>query len=144
VLLFGFLQFVIPRKGKGKFIHRFSGYNYVFLILLFAAPSGIYMGVHANGGILSKTSFVLLGVLWLITTGLAMLKIKQNNYVQHRSWMIRSFALCLSAVTLRLWKVLIVYFFYLPPIDVYQIIAWLGWVPNLIIAEIILYNQFKS
>jgi len=27
--------------------------------------------------------------------------------------------------------------------DVYKIIAWLGWVPNLVIAEIIIKTYFK-
>jgi len=143
VLLFGFLQFAIPRTGRGKIIHRFSGYQYVFLILAFAAPSGIYMGLHANGGLTSKLSFVLLGLLWWATTWVAMVKIRKGKFLQHRDWMIRSFSLCLSAVTLRFWKVIIVYIFHLPPIDVYQIIAWLGWVPNLIIAEILIYIYNK-
>ncbi|TRW25397.1 DUF2306 domain-containing protein [Flavobacterium zepuense] len=143
VLLFGFLQFIIPRAGNGKVIHRFSGYQYVFLILAFAAPSGIYMGLHANGGLPSKLSFILLGTLWWVTTWVAMIKIRKGKFLQHRDWMIRSFALCLSAVTLRFWKVIIVYLFHLPPIDVYQVIAWLGWVPNLIIAEILIYNYNK-
>ena len=54
--------------------------------------------------------------------------------------MLRSFALAFSAVTLRLWKVIIVYLFHPSPMDVYQIIAWLGWIPNLLIIE---YYIFK-
>ncbi|RYD89402.1 MAG: DUF2306 domain-containing protein [Sphingobacteriales bacterium] len=144
VLLFGFLQFFSFKSPLGTKIHRISGYQYVVLLLIFAAPSGIYMGWHANGGAGSKLSFILLGLLWWSCTAVAMLRIKQRRFAAHRNWMIRSFALSFSAVTLRLWKVGIVYFFHLPPLDVYQIIAWLGWVPNLIIAEIIIYNQQKK
>jgi hypothetical protein len=141
VLLFGFIQFFSFKTITGRSIHRFSGYQYVVLLLAFAAPSGIYMGIHANGGWPSKLSFVILGVLWWCATLIAMIKIRRRQFAAHRNWMVRSFALSLSAVTLRLWKVLIVYFFHLPPMDVYKIIAWLGWVPNLIIAEIIIRNQ---
>lgn len=67
VLLSGFLA--ILRKDFGiKNFHKNIGKIYIFLILLFAAPSGIYMGVFANGGILSKISFVILGCLWWFFT----------------------------------------------------------------------------
>jgi hypothetical protein len=143
VLLFGFIQFFSFTSKTARLAHRFSGYQYAFLLLAFAAPSGIYMGLHANGGLWSKISFVLLGILWWAGTFIAMKKIRQRRFVSHRNWMMRSYALCLSAVTLRLWKVALVYFFHLPPMDVYQVIAWLGWVPNLLIAELIIYNKSK-
>ena len=143
VLLFGFIQFFTFTGNAGKKLHRFSGYQYVFLLLAFAAPSGLYMGWHANGGLPSKMSFIVLSILWWATTFMAMKCIRGRKFAAHRNWMIRSYALCLSAVTLRIWKVVIVYFFYLPPMDVYKIIAWLGWVPNLVIAEIIIKTYFK-
>lgn len=140
VLLFGFIQFYTFKSAGGKKLHRLSGYLYVFLLLGFAAPSGLYMALYANGGLWSKLSFVLLSILWWGTTFIAIQKIRQHKFTAHREWMLRSFALCLSAVTLRLWKLIIVYLFHLHPMDVYQIIAWLGWVPNLLIAEIIIRN----
>ncbi|MBK8983473.1 MAG: DUF2306 domain-containing protein [Ignavibacteria bacterium] len=60
----------------------------------------------------------------------------------HRKYMIRSFALTLSAITLRAWKYALVFLFEPRPMDVYQLAAWLGWIPNLIIAEIIIYKLF--
>jgi hypothetical protein len=141
VLLFGFIQFFSFRSKTEKLIHRYSGYQYILLLLIFAAPSGIYMGLHANGGLWSKISFVILGLLWWTSTFIAIRRIKQRNFTAHRNWMIRSYALSLSAVTLRLWKVGLVYFFELPPMDTYQIIAWLGWIPNLLIAELLIYNK---
>lgn len=144
VLLFGFLQFFDHSSKTWKLIHRISGYQYVFLLLVFAAPSGLYMGLYANGGFWSKISFILLAILWWASTFLAMQKIRKQQFTSHRNWMIRSYALCLSAVTLRLWKVVLVYLFQLSPMDTYQIIAWLGWIPNLLIAEFIIYNQSKT
>jgi hypothetical protein len=43
--------------------------------------------------------------------------------------------LTLSAVTLRLWKLGITNTIDIKPMDAYRIVAWLGWVPNLLIAE---------
>lgn len=140
VLLTGFLA--ILRKDFGvKNFHKSTGKIYVFLILLFAAPSGIYMGVFANGGFLSKISFVILGSLWWFSTFKAYQFARQKKFTEHKKWMWRSFALTISAITLRMWKVIIVYLFHPNPMDVYQIIAWLGWVPNIILIEYLILKK---
>lgn len=57
--------------------------------------------------------------------------------------MIRSYALTLSAITLRLYTIM---FDYLQidarPVDIYITTAWLSWVPNLLVAELII-NSWK-
>ncbi len=58
--------------------------------------------------------------------------------------MIRSFALTLSAITLRAWKYIIVYLFHPPPMDTYRMVAWLSWVVNLLIAEIIIIKYLQN
>lgn len=141
VLLSGFLA--ILRKDFGiKNLHKNIGKTYIFLILVFAAPSGIYMGIFANGGIYSKISFALLGFLWWISTFKAYQLAWQKKFKQHQQWMWRSFALSLSAVTLRMWKVIIVYLFHPNPMDVYQIIAWLGWILNLLFIEYLIAKKY--
>jgi hypothetical protein len=57
--------------------------------------------------------------------------------------MMRSFALALSAITLRSWKVILVVCFDTAPMDTYKIIAWLGWIPNLLIAEYLINRKNK-
>jgi len=141
VLLSGFLA--ILRKDFGiKNLHKNTGKTYIFLILVFAAPSGIYMGIFANGGIYSKISFVILGCLWWLSTFKAYQLARQKNFKKHQQWMWRSFALTLSAVTLRMWKVIIVYLLHPNPMDVYQIIAWLGWIPNLLFIEYLIAKKY--
>jgi hypothetical protein len=54
--------------------------------------------------------------------------------------MYRSFALTLSAVSLRFIKMVIVALFQLPPMDAYVIAAWSGWTINLLVAEIVLHR----
>ncbi|WP_426476623.1 DUF2306 domain-containing protein [Chryseobacterium sp. CBSDS_008] len=140
ILLSGFLA--ILRKDFGvRSFHRNMGKVYIFLILIFAAPSGIYMGIFANGGLLSKSSFVILGFLWWFSTFKAYQLARQKKFKEHKQWMWRSFALTLSAITLRMWKVIIVYLFHPNPMDVYQIIAWLGWIPNILIIEYLITKK---
>jgi hypothetical protein len=51
----------------------------------------------------------------------------------------------LSALTLRAWKYGITNSIALPPMDVYRVVAWLGWVGNLIVAEVIIRkNRYKK
>ncbi|PWN68579.1 DUF2306 domain-containing protein [Chryseobacterium phosphatilyticum] len=140
VLFTGFLA--ILRKDFGwKSFHRNMGKIYIFLILILAAPSGIYMGFFANGGILSKISFVILGILWWFSTFRAYQLARQKKFTQHKQWMWRSFAFTFSAITLRMWKVIIVYLFHPNPMDVYQIIAWLGWIPNILLIEYLITKK---
>lgn len=141
VLFSGFIAVFVKPKAAFRNLHRFFGKIYVILLLLLAAPSGIYMGFYANGGILAKISFVILGILWWFTTYKAYLEIRKKNVLNHKKWMYRSYALAVSAITLRLWKVVLVYFFQPNPMDVYEIIAWLGWVPNLILTEILIKTK---
>ncbi len=140
ILLFGFLAILRKNFGIAK-LHRWTGSAYVVLILLFAAPSGIYMGIYANGNVYSVISFLILGILWWWTTFMAYRTAREGNFIKHKHWMWRSFALTLSAITLRMWKVVIVYLFHPPPMDTYQIIAWLGWLPNIILVEYLIWKK---
>lgn len=140
VLLTGFLAIIRVNFNKIK-IHQYAGKVYVFVILFLAAPTGIYMGFFANGGFFSKISFVILGIFWWFSTFKAYQLIRQKKYKAHQQWMWRSFALTLSAITLRLWKWIIVYFFHPSPMDVYEIVAWLGWIPNILLIELLIRKK---
>ena len=102
------------------------------------------MGIYANGGLSSQIAFILLAILWFLFTTLALLKAKNKDFIAHEKWMVRSFSLAISALTLRAWKYVLVYFFHPKPMDVYLIVAWLGWVLNLVIAELIIYKKFNK
>ncbi|WP_338140820.1 DUF2306 domain-containing protein [uncultured Flavobacterium sp.] len=144
VLLAGFSQFSSALLKKYPATHRNIGKVYVFVVLFLSAPSGFFIGLFANGGLYSKISFVTLSILWFYFTLKGFTSIKNKNITKHRAFMFRSFALTFSAITLRFWKVILVYLFHPAPMDVYQIIAWLGWIPNLLIVEYYLYNQLKK
>jgi Predicted membrane protein (DUF2306) len=143
-LLAGFTQFskwLLKNKPK---LHRAIGYSYVINILMITGPAGLLMSFYANGGISSRIAFVLLSVLWISFTGIALYKAVKKHFKKHRIFMIRSYALSLSAVTLRVWKVLLANYTDIPPMDRYRIIAWLGWTLNLLLAEWIIYYYIKK
>ena len=137
-LLLGFFQFPNAIRNNYPRIHRNVGKLYIGSIILLAGPSGLVMGFHANGGILSQISFCILAILWIYYTSMAYVYAKANQLLLHKNFIYRSYALTLSAISLRLFKWIIVGIFELPPMDTYQIVAWLGWVVNLVIAELII------
>ena len=143
-LFFGIVQFVKITNQQVKRIHRLIGKFYFYITVFLAAPSGIYIGFYANGELIAQSAFVILGILWWIFTVIAIIKIKQKNINSHRNFMLRSYALAVSALTLRAWKVILVYLFHPAPMDVYQIIAWLGFVPNLLLVEYYIYKTKQS
>ena len=144
VLIAGLTQFSAYFRNHFRELHRYSGWVYAFTVLFLAGPSGFYMGLFANGGVISQTAFCLLAVLWICFTALAIKTAVKRDFRSHRKFMIRSFALTLSAITLRAWKYVLVFLFEPRPMDVYQLVAWLGWIPNLIIAEIIIYKLYNK
>jgi uncharacterized membrane protein len=137
-LVAGFTQFSDALRRNWPKVHRWSGWLYASTVIALAAPSGFVIGLYANGGWPSQIAFCLLGILWFWFTILAVRRAAQGDFTAHRAWMMRSFALALSAITLRGWKWVLVALFHPRPMDVYLIIAWLGWTLNLVVAEIII------
>lgn len=142
LVIIGLIQFWNTRFTKGY--HKQLGMAYVVIILFLSAPSGLIMSFYANGGFWSKLSFIILTILWFVFTYLAYKSAKQKKWEQHKKWIMRSYALTLSAISLRLFKWCIVSFIALPPMDTYKIVAWLGWTVNLFFVEMyILYLNKK-
>jgi uncharacterized membrane protein len=142
-LIAGLTQFNKKVLYQFPKIHRGFGLVYWITVLFIAAPTGFIMGIHANGGFPARTSFVLLSFLWFIFTLMAVVQVKKRNFTSHAEWMLRSYALTLSAITLRFYAYLFdVFNIHVRPQEVYMTIAWLSWVPNILIAEALIKTCF--
>ncbi len=141
VLFLGVFQFIPMLLEKFSHLHRAMGKAYVALVLFISAPSGFVMALYANGGIWTKISFCLISVLWFVFTLQAYLKIKNKNIQGHTDFMIRSYALTLSAITLRTYVVVLPHFFILHSTEMYTLISWLSWIPNLLLAELLILKR---
>ncbi|ASK28905.1 hypothetical protein CEY12_01730 [Chryseobacterium sp. T16E-39] len=139
-LLIGWRQFGAGFRNKHKKLHRLMGKIYILSVII-SSMAGIYLGFYANGNIVSSSGFVSLGVIWFITTVLAFLKIKRGDIIQHQNFMTYSYACTFAAVTLRLWMPLLKSIITTPGLS-YLIVAWLCWVPNLMVAYFI--NRKRS
>jgi hypothetical protein len=122
--------------------HRLMGKVYCIAVLL-AGITGVIIGFTARGGLIAQSGFVLLGVIWLLATFRALQVVLRGQIALHQEWMIRSIALTFAGVTLRVL---------LPAqllagisIDVaYPVVAWLCWVPNLVVAEYVIRRSTHS
>lgn len=130
----GPLQFSARIRTHYPKVHRWLGRIYLGTGVLIGGLAGLYIAQYAHGGPVSQLGFSVLALLWLYTGLRAYLSVRAGKIAEHRQWMVRNYALTLAAVTLRL---------YVPAsviagiefVVAYQVIAWLCWVPNLVVAE---------
>lgn len=93
----------------------------------------------------AKLGLGLLSVFWLTSAYQALNRVKNRKIQDHRNWVIRNYSLTFAAVTLRIWLPLFVLLFGLQQFEVsYTVIAWLAWVPNLIIAELFIRQRLNK
>jgi hypothetical protein len=141
VLFLGIFQFLPGLMHRVPAWHRTAGKIYVFLVLGISGPGGLIMAFYANGGWPARISFVLTAVLWMLYTWLAFVKVKEKQFEKHEAFMIRSYALTLSAITLRCYAFILPAIMHLHPRPAYILIAWLSWVPNLLVSEWIILRK---
>ncbi len=134
-LLIGWLQFNLKLRLRNLSIHRAIGKIYVLCVLPSSLAS-IGIGFFATGGFITAAGFICLGIIWFTTTLLAYLKIRNRQVELHRKLMIYSYAACFAAVTLRIWLPLLIMIFG-DFIIAYTIVAWVSWVPNILVAGLI-------
>lgn len=127
---------LLPAIRRRRTIHRWIGRAYGSACIVGGA-AGLTLAVGTTAGPIAATGFGLLGVVWIYTTGQGWLTARARDFDAHRRWMIRSFALTFAAVTLRLYMPMSMVL-HLDMAEAYRAIAWLAWVPNLMVAELYL------
>lgn len=141
-LLSGWSQFFKNIRNRYLQLHRALGKLYVIAVFLSGLAS-LYIAYHTAGGLIAILGFEALGILWFFTTFKAYQSVRESNINEHENWMVRSYALTFAAVALRLWLPIFMGMFRMPFENAYQIVAWLCWVPNLIIAELIVRRKYR-
>ena len=135
-LVFGPFQFNERFRNSRIQLHRLIGKVYLLCVLI-GGLSGLYMARYSFGGMVSHVGFALLAVLWIFTGYKAYALIIRKNIRAHSNWMFINFALTFAAVTLRLG--LGIGFASGVPFEIfYPALAWLCWVPNLLVALVMI------
>lgn len=135
-LLVGPLQFARGLRRRLPRVHRWLGRGYVAACLV-GGLSGGAIALFSTSGPVAGAGFLSLALGWLTATMLGLRAVRRGELSQHQRWMARSFALAYAAVMLRI---------YLPLASAagldfavaYPVIAWLCWLPNLLVAQLLL------
>jgi uncharacterized membrane protein len=120
-------------RARALGLHRWLGRSYVIAVVV-GGVGALSLARVSLEGLVTHVGFGMLAVLWLAATLQAYRRIRAGDQVEHQRWMIRSYALTLAAVTLRVYLAL-GQLAGMPFAETYQAVAWVSWVPNLVIAE---------
>jgi hypothetical protein len=151
VLAAGLTQFSKTLMFRYPIWHRNIGKAYVFTVLLLSGPSGFIMAFYGSGGATAQWAFLLQALGWWYFTYMAYVTVLKKDLLRHGEYMLRSYAMAFSAITLRLATYLVSSYkfaFELRCADdannmlcypnFYITEAWLSWVLNLILVEILI------
>ena len=123
-------------RARHLTLHRFIGLIYLGSVII-GSVGGFALASVAQGGTGAQMGFALLALLWLWSSFQAYHAATGGRpQHEHQRWALRSYALTFAAVTLRI---------YIPlfriggvPFEAaYVATAWLSWVPNFLVAELI-------
>lgn len=142
MLVAGALNLDPGLRLRHRVLHRWMGRAYVAAVVI-GGTAALLAAPWSYGGMVTHLGFGTLGVLSITTTLLGLAAIRKGDVRVHREWMIRSYALTLGAVMLRI---------YIPVSlvagarfeEAYQVISWACWVPNLIVAELFFIGRRRT
>jgi hypothetical protein len=127
-------------------VHRWAGRVYVFAGVLPAGLAILSITPLLPHGATQRVGYAMLALLWLGTTFVGYRRVRQQRYVEHREWMIRSFSLCFAILASRFWLGPVILLLE-PQVfagiegspavqdQVSGVVTWVSWVTNLLIAE---------
>jgi uncharacterized membrane protein len=139
-LLIAPLQLVGRIRDRAPQLHRATGRIYA-LACAVGAPAGFMLALGTTAGPVAGAGFAVSAVLWPVFTFLGIRAAMQGRFDDHRAWMIRSFAITATAITLRLMLPFAGFVLAAPFFPAYRVIAWLSWLTNLAIAELYLRRR---
>jgi hypothetical protein len=132
-LVTGPFQFVRRFRRRRPAAHRALGRTYVFACLVGGLAGGT-IALFSASGLVAGSGFFLLALAWLFCTVRAWRAVLAHDYAGHQRWMMRSFSLTFGAVMLRVYIPLALAMGFTFA-QAYPLIAWLAWVPNLVLAQ---------
>ncbi|KRD41219.1 hypothetical protein ASE38_16480 [Cellulomonas sp. Root930] len=149
-LLLGPWQFWAGLRRRLPRVHRWTGRTYLTAVGVGGVAS-LVMAPFNSVGFVGFFGFGTLGVLWLWTGWRGYRAIRSGDVRAHQAWMIRNFACTFAAVTLRAWTGLLLGI-QIPFVDggagveaafanAYAAVPFLAWLPNLVVAELMVRRR---
>jgi hypothetical protein len=115
----------------------------VFVVLFLGAPTGLYMAFFAKGSFWERVLFMFMAIFWFITTYYGLSTILKKNVLAHKIWMVRSYAMAMTAVTFRIYHI-VFYMLDWGHLENYELSLWISVVGNMLFAEYIIYRQSRK
>jgi Predicted membrane protein (DUF2306) len=87
--------------------------------------------------------FMFMAIFWFSTTFYGLKVIHKKNVLAHKIWMMRSYAMAMTAVTFRVYHIV----FYLVGwghLENYEVSLWISVIGNMLFAEYIIYRKSRS
>jgi len=134
---------MVVRLLKVKGLHSFLGYVYLNAVLWIAAPAGLVITPFAKGGFLSALGFLLTGIAWWWATWVGYRMIVAKDVSGHIRWMVRSYAIALSAVWFRLIQIAMSFSTMSDSVN-YTMSVWLSLFASLWVSETFISRAFPT
>lgn len=126
-------QFSVKLRRRNPRLHRALGRVSLAGIAIGGAAALAAVALSPSS-LVARAGFAGMAIAWLTTAWFAWRHAVRRRFKLHRAWVFRAFAVTLAAVTLRIeLPILIAIFQGFEP--AYDVVAWLSWVPNLVVAE---------
>jgi len=151
-LVLGPFQFLSKLRDRFPTLHRWTGRVYLTAILV-GGLSAFIIAPGLISGLVGEIGLMTLAILWLWTGLMAYINIRAGNVEVHRDWMTRNYALTFAGVMLRVWLGILIGTqlpmlntkyagdFHNLFVEAYRVVMWLCWVPNLIVAEMLINRR---
>ncbi|MFC4012577.1 DUF2306 domain-containing protein [Nonomuraea purpurea] len=147
-LVLGPLQFVPAIRARRR-VHRAIGRCYLLAGVLPSALAAVPVAMLSDR-LITQIGLTIPAVLWLITGWLAIRAARRRDFLRHRNWMMRNYALTFLAVTSRILVPLLL-LARVPFSDTAEVGSIgadapsmipigqaLGWIVNLVVAELLI------
>ncbi len=131
---------MFPMLLQFRRLHFMFGYIYLNCVLWIAAPSGLILAVNAKGGHAAGVGFALTGIAWWEFTWLGYRAIRKREVDSHIRWMVRSYAIALSAPIFRVIQLS----FEWAAMDYrlnYILSVWISLLASVVLAEICIFKN---
>ncbi len=139
-LFLGPLQFWSGLRRKYLRFHRWTGRLYLAGVVIGAAGA-FYLAFHSVVGPAFSIPLMMLGLMWVLSSAIALVTILRGKVAVHREWVTRSYVLTFAFVIFRL----LADSPFLTGIGSVKerliTIAWLCWTIPLLITELILQRK---
>jgi len=118
--------------ASAPLVHRALGWSYVASVLVLLVPGGLALIPFAKGGLAGQSGFLVQAVWLFAVTFAGLRRVLARDFVGHRAWMVRSYAMASSALSFR---VLFVAFQALGQARAYEMGVWASFGASVVLGE---------